>query len=273
MLASRTASGRLRPSATSPRVCVTSNEAVLYRDAEQTNQPDERRDVPCLARDEQRKNATDEGDRDRAENHAGLDRRPERDEEQHKHAKQRRADRQRQGTRRPRLALHPTAQVNEVTGGQLQLRSQNAPDIGCRATEIPAADGALDRDATRTGFATDGSRPERLRHVSKLAQRNARAVVTIDQKGANRVERVPTVVAKPQHQVETPLPDPNLRSLLADEPDTDRSNHIARSKPDARCRLAVHRDLQLRQSCELLGTKVRQAVDASDERLGLLGQP
>ena len=149
---------------------------------------------------------------------------------------------------------------------------QNASDIGCRAAEIPAAHRRLDRDATRAGFAADRGRAKRLRHVSELSQRNARAVVAIDQQRANGVERVPAIVPKAHHEVEAPLSDPDLRRLLADETDPHRSNHIARRQSDARCRLPVHGDLQLRQSRELLGTKVSEPVDASDERLGLLGQ-
>ena len=45
---------------------------------------------------EQRKNAADERDRHRAENHARLDRRAERDEQQHEDAEERGANRERE---------------------------------------------------------------------------------------------------------------------------------------------------------------------------------
>ena len=273
MLASRTASGKTSAFGQQSSCLRDEHEAVLHGDAEQPNQPDERRDVPCLPGNQQRQNAADEGDRDGAQNHAGLDRRTERDEEQDEHAKERRPDRERQGARRSGLALHPAAEVKEVAGWQLQLISQNASDVGCGAAEIPAAHRCLNRDATRARFAADRGRTKRLRHVSELSQRNARAVVAIDQQRPNRIERVPPIVPKPHDEVEASLPDPDLRPLFAHETDPHRSNHVAWRQPDARGRLPIHRDLELWQSRELLGAKVRQPVNASDERLGLLGEP
>ena len=72
-------------------------------------------------------------------------------------------------------------------------------------------------------------------------------------------KRVAPVVAKPHDQVEAPLPDPDLRVLLADEADPDRSNHVARRQADARRRLAIDGDLQLRQAGELLRAQVGDA--------------
>jgi hypothetical protein len=121
---------------------------------------------------------------------------PQRHQQQDEHAKQRRPNGQGECARRSRLAFDSAAKVEEVTGRELELIVQNASDIRCRAAEIPTTHSRLDRDATRAGFATDRSGAKRLRHVSELSQWNVGPVMAIDQQGANRIERVPTVVPK-----------------------------------------------------------------------------
>ena len=72
-------------------------------------------------------------------------------------------------------------------------------------------------------------------------------------------KRVAAIVPQAHHEVEAPLADPDLRCLFADQTDPHRANHVARRQPDARGRLPVHRDLQLRQPRELLRAKVGDA--------------
>ena len=52
-----------------------------------------------------------------------------------------------------------------------------------------------------------------------------------------------------------------------------RADHVARRQADARRRLAIDGDLQLRQSGELLRPQIGDAVDAPNQLLRLLGEP
>jgi hypothetical protein len=91
--------------------------------------------------------------------------------------------------------------------------------IGIERPERLTETGARLQSNEESRVAADRGWTKRLRYVSELSQRNARAVVAIDQQRPNGVEAVTAIVAKAHDQVEASLPDPDLRLLLAHETD------------------------------------------------------
>ena len=126
-------------------------------------------------------------------------------------------------------------------------------------------------DAPHPGFASNGGRPERLRHIGELPQGDLSAVVAVDEQPANGVERAPLVVAKTDDEIVAALSLPDLRSLFADEADTHGVDDVAGREADASGGITIDGDLQLRQPGQLLRTHISQAIDVPDERFGLLG--
>ena len=100
-----------------------------------------------------------------------------------------------------------------------------------------------------------------------------RAVVAVDEQRADRVEAVAPIVAQAHDEIEPALTDPDLRRLFPDQPDPHGADHVAWRQADARGRLAVDGDLQLRQAGQLLRAQIGDAVDAANQSFGLLGKP
>ena len=80
----------------------------------------------------------------------------------------------------------------------------------CGAAEVAPADRCLDRDAARASLAPDGRWTERLGHLRELPEWNLSAVMAVDEQRADRIERVPPIVAQPNDEIEATLPDPDL---------------------------------------------------------------
>ena len=97
--------------------------------------------------------------------------------------------------------------------------------------------------------------------------------MAVDEQRANGFEGVAPIVAQADDEVEATLTEPDLRCLLSDETDPDRADHVAWRQTDACGRLSIDRDLQLRKPRQLFRTQIRDAVDAPNQLLRLLGEP
>ena len=94
--------------------------------------------------------------------------------------------------------------------------------------------------------------------------------MAVDEQRANRIERVPPIVAQPNDEIEATLADPDLRLFFTNQADSDGSNDVPRRQPHPRGRLAIDRDLQLREARELLRPQVGNAVNAANQPFRLL---
>jgi hypothetical protein len=213
------------------------------------------------------------GDRNGPENHGRLDRRAERDQQQYEHAEQCHPNRQRQGARCASLTLDPSREIEEISSWQFQAGGQQFPHLRSRAAQIPPGDRRLDGNSPGSGFAPDRRRSEGLRDLGELPERNLPAVVAVNEKRANRVEAVATIVAQADYEIETTLAKPDLRLLFPNQTDSDSPDYVPWRQAHARGGVTVDGNLQLRKACELFGAEVGNAVDAANELLRLVGQP
>ena len=115
-------------------------------------------DVPALAGDEQREDSADECIRQRRENDQRFGRRAECEIEQDEHGEHRNTDRD-----------------------ELQLAFQMFAHLGRRSSEVTPFDACLHSDPTASCLAPNRARAECFRDRSDLIERNARAMVTVDQ--------------------------------------------------------------------------------------------
>src|SRR5215203_1312128 len=141
------------------------------------------------------------------------------------------------------------------------------------APQIAPRDSRLDGDPAAAGFPLDGGRPRGLRNAGELAERDAGAAGPIYEERAEGVDVAALVILQADDEVETPLADPDLRDLLAGQPDPHGLDHL--SGPEARPggALAVHGDADLGQAGELLRPQVRDAFDGLHDLPGLPGDP